>query len=171
MAAGWWASSCCDDAIDLPSFTHPRQAAYVLGAERASLSPALLERCDFVVRIPTKFCVNVAIAGALVMYDRMISLGRFAERPVRAGGAERRVGAPSPWRAAVEAQAEGRGRRSNSCRRLRTPAKPGERAAQEAARGGSGPSTIVRQRQGPSGIGHWLSSWSLAPTYGHRPRR
>jgi hypothetical protein len=27
------------------------------------------------------------------MYDRMISLGRFAERPVRAGGAERRVGA------------------------------------------------------------------------------
>jgi hypothetical protein len=25
------------------------------------------------------------MAGALVMYDRMICLGRFAERPVRAG--------------------------------------------------------------------------------------
>jgi len=75
-----------DDAVDLPGFTHPGQAAYVLGAERASLSPALVERCDFLVRIPTKFCINLAIAGALVMYDRMISLGRFAERPVRAGG-------------------------------------------------------------------------------------
>jgi hypothetical protein len=40
------------------------------------------------VRIPAKFCFNLAIAGALVMYDRMISLGRFAERPVRAGGPE-----------------------------------------------------------------------------------
>jgi len=38
------------------------------------------------VRIPTRFCVNVAIAGALVMYDRMLSLGRFPERPVRSGG-------------------------------------------------------------------------------------
>lgn len=73
------------DAVDLPSFTHPHQAAYVLGAERSSLSPALMESCDFVVRIPTKFCVNLAVAGALVMYDRMISLGRFAERPVRVG--------------------------------------------------------------------------------------
>jgi tRNA G18 (ribose-2'-O)-methylase SpoU len=75
-----------DRAIDLPSFTHPLAAAYVLGAEQDSLSEALQERCDFVVRIPTKFCVNLAVAGAIVMYDRMISLGRFAERPVRAGG-------------------------------------------------------------------------------------
>jgi tRNA G18 (ribose-2'-O)-methylase SpoU len=75
-----------EEAVELPSFTHPLQAAYVLGAERASLSPELVARCDFVVKIPTRFCVNLAIAGALVMYDRMISLGRFAERPVRAGG-------------------------------------------------------------------------------------
>jgi tRNA G18 (ribose-2'-O)-methylase SpoU len=75
-----------EEAVELPSFTHPLQAAYVLGAERASLSPELVARCDFIVKIPTQFCVNVAIAGALVMYDRMISLGRFAERPVRAGG-------------------------------------------------------------------------------------
>src|SRR5215831_13988144 len=75
-----------DNAVELPSFTHPPQAAYVLGAERASLSPALVERCDFVVKIPTRFSINLAIAGTLAMYDRMISLGRFAERPVRAGG-------------------------------------------------------------------------------------
>jgi len=75
-----------DDAVDLPSFTHPPAAAYVLGAEQDSLSPALVERCDFIVKIPTRFCVNVSVAAALVMYDRMISLGRFAERPVRVGG-------------------------------------------------------------------------------------
>src|SRR5258706_6619447 len=85
-----------DDAIPLPSFRHPRRAAYVLGAERASLSPALLERCAFVCRIPTRFCLNVGLAGALVMYDRMISLGRFAERPVRAGSLQAPLSAPAP---------------------------------------------------------------------------
>jgi len=75
-----------DDAIDLPSFRHPMRAAYVLGPEKGSLSPALQKRCDFVVKIPAKFCINVGVAGALIMYDRMISLGNFAERPVRTGG-------------------------------------------------------------------------------------
>ena len=75
-----------DDAVDLPSFTHPRCAAYVLGPERNSLSPPLLARCDHVIRIPTKFCLNVGIAGVVVMYDRMLTMGRFAPRPVMPGG-------------------------------------------------------------------------------------
>lgn len=75
-----------DEAVDLPSFSHPERAAYVLGPERGSLSPELLARCDFAVRIPTRFCVNVGIAGAIVMYDRMITHGRFASRAPRPGG-------------------------------------------------------------------------------------
>ena len=75
-----------DEADALPSFRHPLRAAYLLGPERGNLSPELVARCDHVVKIPTRFCVNVGIAGAIVMYDRMISLGRFAERPVRSGG-------------------------------------------------------------------------------------
>ena len=75
-----------DDAIDLPSFRHPLRAAYVLGPERGSLTPELIERCDYVVKIPTAFCVNVAMAGAIVMYDRVKSMARFADRPVRVGG-------------------------------------------------------------------------------------
>ena len=71
-----------DDAIDLPSFRHPLSAAYVLGPERAGLSPALLARCRHVVRIPTRFALNLAVAGALVLYDRLLQHGRFAERPV-----------------------------------------------------------------------------------------
>ena len=71
-----------EEAVDLPSFFHPQAAAYVLGPERGSLSPALQARCDHLVKIPTKFCVNVGLAGALVMYDRLISQGRFARRAV-----------------------------------------------------------------------------------------
>ncbi len=75
-----------DDAIDLPSFRHPLAAAYILGPERGSLSPEAQARCTFIVKIPTRFCINVSLAAALVMYDRYISLGRFAPRAVRAGG-------------------------------------------------------------------------------------
>lgn len=74
-----------DDAIDLPTFPHPPRAAYVLGAERTSLSPAMLDRCDHVVKIPTQFSVNMSMAGAIVMYDRIKTLGRFARRPVGSG--------------------------------------------------------------------------------------
>jgi tRNA(Leu) C34 or U34 (ribose-2'-O)-methylase TrmL len=75
-----------DQAIPLPSFRHPLNAAYVFGPERSALSPALVARCEHVVRIPTRFCINLAAAGVVVMYDRMLSLGRFASRPVRSGG-------------------------------------------------------------------------------------
>jgi len=75
-----------DDAIDLPSFRHPSKCAYVLGPERGSLSPEMVEKCEFVIKIPTQFCINVSVAAALILYDRSLSMGRFAERPVRAGG-------------------------------------------------------------------------------------
>ncbi len=71
-----------DQATELPSFRHPRRAAYVLGPERGAMSPALVERCDYLVRIPARFSVNLAVAGAIVMYDRLLALGRWPERPV-----------------------------------------------------------------------------------------
>ena len=76
-----------DEATELPSFRHPLSAAYVLGPERAGLSPALLARCRHVVRIPTKFSLNLAVAGALVLYDRLLQQGRFADRPVGSAAA------------------------------------------------------------------------------------
>lgn len=75
-----------EDSIELPRFRHPQRAAYVLGPELGSLSPALLARCAFTVKIPMKFCVNVGVAGALVMYDRLVSMGGFPPRPDRPGG-------------------------------------------------------------------------------------
>jgi len=75
-----------EDAVELPSFKHPAKAAYVLGRERGSLSPALMARCQHIVKIPARFCVNVAVAGAIVMYDRMLTLGRYTPRPLMPGG-------------------------------------------------------------------------------------
>jgi tRNA G18 (ribose-2'-O)-methylase SpoU len=75
-----------DEAVDLMSFRHPLQAVYVLGGERTSLSDAMAARCDHMIKIPTKFSLNVATAGAIVMYDRLRLLGGFAERPVMPGG-------------------------------------------------------------------------------------
>ena len=75
-----------EGAVELPSFRHRLRAAYVLGPERGSLSPELVARCDHIVKIPTSFCVNVAMAGAIVMYDRVKSLGTFPPRPVMEGG-------------------------------------------------------------------------------------
>ena len=71
-----------DDAVELPSFHHPAAAAYLFGPERGELSPEAQARCERLIKIPTKFSLNVGIAGAIVMYDRLISRGRFVERPV-----------------------------------------------------------------------------------------
>ncbi len=75
-----------DAAVELPRFMHPQAAAYVLGRERGSLSPELTARCAHVVQIPTKFCVNVGLAGAIVMYDRLLALGGYPARPIMPGG-------------------------------------------------------------------------------------
>ncbi|MBL8546544.1 MAG: RNA methyltransferase [Hyphomonadaceae bacterium] len=75
-----------DDAVELPRFQHPQAAAYILGQERGSLSPAIIARCAHVVQIPTKFCLNVGLAGALVMYDRLLAHGGYPARPIMPGG-------------------------------------------------------------------------------------
>ncbi|HZV20824.1 MAG TPA: RNA methyltransferase [Hyphomicrobiales bacterium] len=75
-----------EGAIELPAFRHPPRAAYVLGPELGVLSDALLSRCDYIIKIPTAFCINVAMAGAIVMYDRLRSLGSFdGRREMRPG--------------------------------------------------------------------------------------
>jgi tRNA G18 (ribose-2'-O)-methylase SpoU len=81
-----------EDAVELPTFRHPPAAAYVLGREKGDLSEAMLARCDHVVKIPTRFCINLSLAGAIVMYDRMLAMGGFRSRPIMPGGP-----APAPF--------------------------------------------------------------------------
>lgn len=64
-----------DRAVDLPTFPHPLNAAYILGPEKGDLSDAAKARCSHLVKIPTRFCVNLSVAAAIVMYDRTLTLG------------------------------------------------------------------------------------------------
>lgn len=59
-------------AISLDSFAHPERAVYLLGAEDHGLSPDVLGLCYATVQIPSPltFCLNVATAGSIILYDR-----------------------------------------------------------------------------------------------------
>lgn len=56
-------------AAELSKFTHPERAVYILGAEDHGIPPRLMlgRRTVF---IDTPMCLNVAVAGSIVMYDR-----------------------------------------------------------------------------------------------------
>src|SRR3954468_14653089 len=86
-----------DDAVELPRFRHPQRAAYVFGAERFSLSPQMLALCEFVVKIPTRFSINVGMAGAIVLYDRLVNLGGYGGRPVTPGGEDVDIPPAHSW--------------------------------------------------------------------------
>ena len=77
------------DAVDLPTFRHPPAAAYLLGPEKGDLSPEARALCRHLVKIPTRFCVNLSVAAALVMYDRTLALGGFPPRALTAAGPPR----------------------------------------------------------------------------------
>lgn len=66
---------CCeltDDASDLPNFVHPRQAIYLLGPEDGDIPDSLLYMSGVLrVKIQTRLCLNVAVAGSIIIYDRM----------------------------------------------------------------------------------------------------
>ncbi len=64
-------------AQQLETFAHPKQAVYLLGAEDKGIPEYVLERCNSVIQIETKQCLNVATAGSIVMYDRHLKRGRW----------------------------------------------------------------------------------------------
>jgi tRNA G18 (ribose-2'-O)-methylase SpoU len=58
----------------LPEFCHPERCVYLLGAEDHGLPEGVLAACHHHVAIPSvRFeSYNVAVAGSLVMYDRLV---------------------------------------------------------------------------------------------------
>lgn len=63
------------DAVPLGSYSHPERAVYVLGAEDHGIPPAVLDVCRDTVILPGRFCLNVAVAGSVVIYDRLKKRG------------------------------------------------------------------------------------------------
>jgi len=55
----------------LPEAIHSERSAYLLGAEDDGLPEAVLKQCHRILHIPSTFCLNVAVAGSVVMYDRI----------------------------------------------------------------------------------------------------
>jgi tRNA G18 (ribose-2'-O)-methylase SpoU len=58
--------------IPLPRFVHPERAVYLLGAEDYGLSDEARALCKTAVVIPSKYCLNVATTGSIIMYDRLV---------------------------------------------------------------------------------------------------
>ena len=63
------------DARPLPGFTHPERAFYIFGPEDGTLGKAITARCVHKVYIPTKHCLNLAMAANTVLYDRAAKRG------------------------------------------------------------------------------------------------
>lgn len=57
-------------ASSLERFTHPQRCVYLLGAEDHGLSAEARRRCHRLVQLPGDHCLNVAVAGSIVLYHR-----------------------------------------------------------------------------------------------------
>jgi len=67
-----------DKSKSLSTFKHPERAVYILGAEDNGI-PEKYFKGHSVIQIDTQkgyFCLNVAVAGSIVMYDRYIKSQR-----------------------------------------------------------------------------------------------
>ena len=62
-------------ARPLQTFCHPERAVYLLGAEDQGLNEAMRAACNELVQLPGTHCLNVATAGAIVLYDRVVKRG------------------------------------------------------------------------------------------------
>ena len=67
---------------DLKKINYKKKVAYILGSERYGLSQNILQRCDKIIKVPTKFSLNLALTGGIVLYDRLISMKNFDKRPI-----------------------------------------------------------------------------------------
>jgi tRNA G18 (ribose-2'-O)-methylase SpoU len=61
-----------DDATPLTEFRHPHRCLYLLGAEDNGLPPKLTTKHKTVIIPHATMCLNVATAGTIVMYDRLV---------------------------------------------------------------------------------------------------
>lgn len=60
-----------ESASKLEAFCHPKRCVYFLGAEDSGLPKEVMSFCKYIVRLPGEFCLNVSVAGSIVMYDRL----------------------------------------------------------------------------------------------------
>ena len=65
-------------ARSLVNYTHPERAFYIFGPEDGTLGVEIVNRCRDKVFVPTAFCMNLAAAVNVVLYDRAAKELRLA---------------------------------------------------------------------------------------------
>ncbi len=60
-----------EKSVSLGLFKHPDMAVYLMGNEQCGLHPIITEQCHALIKIPGDYSLNVAVAGSIVMYDRI----------------------------------------------------------------------------------------------------
>ena len=60
-----------DESVPIKKFVHPERCIYLLGAEDSGIPKYVLDECKSIVQLPGDVCMNVAVAGSIVMYDRI----------------------------------------------------------------------------------------------------
>lgn len=69
-----------DKARPLGNYVHPERCVYLLGAEDNGLTGKALSLCHELIYIPCHECLNVSVAGSIVLYDRVNKRGSFSIR-------------------------------------------------------------------------------------------
>ena len=65
-----------DISKSLIDFKHPKRAIYLIGAEDVGLQEGIVNKCQHVIEIPSDGSLNVAVSGAVVLYDRLSKVDR-----------------------------------------------------------------------------------------------
>lgn len=60
-----------EGAKPLMDFVHPERAYYIFGAENATLSKSITDKCQHVIYVPTQSCMNLSATVNVVLYDRL----------------------------------------------------------------------------------------------------
>ena len=63
-----------ENAMPLPRYVHPERAFYVFGGEDRTLDERVFSWCRDKVYIPSLFCLNLAAAVNVVLYDRQTKI-------------------------------------------------------------------------------------------------
>lgn len=77
LAAGGWslvAVELADNAVNLFDASYPERPCFLLGAELGGVPAELLDTAELVVQIPQWGlvpCLNLAVAGSIVVYDHL----------------------------------------------------------------------------------------------------
>ena len=58
-------------AVSLVTYVHPQRALYIFGPEDGNIGKHILAWCKDIVTIPATYCLNLAAAVNVVLYDRL----------------------------------------------------------------------------------------------------